>query len=334
MSSAAPSRESGAAPPPRHDWTLDEVRALFDLPFAELIFRAQQTHRRHFDPNEVQVSTLLSIKTGRCPEDCKYCPQSVRWNTGLDDEELLPVEVVREAARKAREAGSERFCMGAAWRRPKDRQVDRVIELIEAVREEGLETCLTLGMLTAEQAERLRDAGLDYYNHNLDTSPEYYEDIITTRSYQDRLDTLENVRASGMKVCCGGIVGMGESRDDRVGLLAQLANLPDHPQSVPINQLVRVPGTPLEDAEPIDPLEFVRTIAVARLLMPEARVRLSAGREAMSDEMQALCFLAGANSIFYGDKLLTTGNPDVEADRALFDRLGIRAAGTRPPAGS
>ena len=334
MSSVAPSRESGAVPPPRHDWTLDEVRALFDLPFAELIFRAQQTHRRHFDPNEVQVSTLLSIKTGRCPEDCKYCPQSVRWNTGLDDEELLPVEVVREVARKAREAGSERFCMGAAWRRPKDRQVDRVIELIEAVREEGLETCLTLGMLTAEQAERLRDAGLDYYNHNLDTSPEYYEDIITTRSYQDRLDTLENVRASGMKVCCGGIVGMGESRDDRVGLLAQLANLPDHPQSVPINQLVRVPGTPLEDAEAIDPLEFVRTIAVARLLMPEARVRLSAGREEMSDEMQALCFLAGANSIFYGEKLLTTGNPDVDADRALFERLGIRAAGTSPTAGS
>ncbi len=334
MSSVAPSRDSGAATSPRHDWTLDEVHALFDLPFAELIFRAQQVHRRHFDPNEVQVSTLLSIKTGRCPEDCKYCPQSVRWNTGLDDEDLLPVEVVREAARKAREAGSQRFCMGAAWRRPKDRQVERVIELIEAVREEGLETCLTLGMLTAEQAERLREAGLDYYNHNLDTSPEYYEDIITTRSYQDRLDTLENVRASGMKVCCGGIVGMGETRDDRVGLLAQLAGLPDHPQSVPINQLVRVPGTPLEDAEPIDPLEFVRTIAVARILMPEARVRLSAGREAMSDEMQALCFLAGANSIFYGEKLLTTGNPDVEADRALFERLGIRAAGARPTADS
>ncbi len=334
MSSVAPSRDPGAATPPRHDWTLDEVRALFDLPFADLIFRAQQIHRRHFDPNEVQVSTLLSIKTGRCPEDCKYCPQSVRWNTGLDDEELLPVEVVREAARKAREAGSERFCMGAAWRRPKDRQVDRVIELIEAVREEGLETCLTLGMLTAEQAERLREAGLDYYNHNLDTSPEYYEDIITTRTYQDRLDTLENVRASGMKVCCGGIVGMGETRDDRVGLLAQLASLPEHPQSVPINQLVRVPGTPLEDAAPIDPLEFVRTIAVARILMPEARVRLSAGREAMSDEMQGLCFLAGANSIFYGEKLLTTGNPDVDADRALFERLGIRAAGSRPTAES
>ena len=309
----------------RHDWTVEEVRALFERPFADLLFRAQQVHRAHFDPNEVQVSTLLSIKTGRCPEDCKYCPQSVRWNTGLDEEELLPVEVVRDAARKAREAGSQRFCMGAAWRRPKDRQIDRVIELIEAVREEGLETCLTLGMLTGEQAERLREAGLDYYNHNLDTSPEYYEEIITTRTYQDRLETLEHVRASGMKTCCGGIVGMGETRDDRAGLLVQLANLPEHPQSVPINQLVRVPGTPLDDVEDLDPLEFVRTIAIARILMPTARVRLSAGRESMTDEMQALCFLAGANSIFYGEKLLTTGNPDVDADRALFARLGIHS---------
>ncbi|NKI35270.1 biotin synthase BioB [Wenzhouxiangella sp. XN79A] len=330
MSAIAPSAsalDSTASAPVRHDWTVEEVRALFERPFAEVLFRAQQVHRAHFDPNEVQVSTLLSIKTGRCPEDCKYCPQSVRWNTGLDEEALLPVEVVRDAARKAREAGSQRFCMGAAWRRPKDRQIDRVIELIEAVREEGLETCLTLGMLTAEQAERLREAGLDYYNHNLDTSPEYYEEIITTRTYQDRLETLEHVRASGMKTCCGGIVGMGETRDDRAGLLVQLANLPEHPQSVPINQLVRVPGTPLDDVEALDPLEFVRTIAIARILMPAARVRLSAGREDMSDEMQALCFLAGANSVFYGDRLLTTGNPDVDADRALFERLGIHSDG-------
>ena len=312
-----------AADPLRHDWSQAEVRALFELPFADLLYRAQHVHRTHFDPNEVEVATLLSIKTGRCPEDCKYCPQSVRWNTDLEDEELIPVEAVRSAARRAREAGSQRFCMGAAWRRPKDRQIDRVIEMVEAVRAEGLETCLTLGMLTAEQADRLREAGLDYYNHNLDTSPEHYGEIITTRTYQDRLDTLEHVRASGMKVCCGGIVGLGESRDDRASLLAQLANLPEHPQSVPINQLVRVPGTPMDQAEPVDPLEFVRTIAAARILMPASRVRLSAGRETMSDEMQALCFLAGANSIFYGEKLLTTGNPDVDADRALFQRLGI-----------
>ncbi len=332
MSATVPSAldaSTPTGPPARHDWTVEEVRSLFEQPFADLLFRAQQVHRMHFDPNEIQVSTLLSIKTGRCPEDCKYCPQSVRWNTGLDEEELLPVEVVRDAARKAREAGSQRFCMGAAWRRPKDRQIERVIELIEAVREEGLETCLTLGMLTSEQAERLREAGLDYYNHNLDTSPEYYEEIITTRTYTDRLETLEHVRASGMKTCCGGIVGMGETRDDRAGLLVQLANLPEHPQSVPINQLVRVPGTPLDAVEELDPLEFVRTIAIARILMPTARVRLSAGREAMSDEMQALCFLAGANSIFYGDKLLTTGNPDTDADRELFERLGIRSDG--PP---
>lgn len=312
---------------PRHDWALDEVRALFELPFNDLLFRAQTVHRAHFDANDVQVSTLLSIKTGRCPEDCKYCPQSVRWNTGLEEEELLPVEVVRAAARKAREAGSQRFCMGAAWRRPRDRQIDRVLELLEAVREEGLETCMTLGMLTADQARRLKQGGLDYYNHNLDTSPEYYQEIITTRSYADRLETLAHVREAGMKVCCGGIVGMGESRDDRIGLLAQLANLPDHPQSVPINQLVRVPGTPLDGVDALEPLEFVRTIAVARILMPAARVRLSAGREAMSDEMQALCFLAGANSIFYGEKLLTTGNPDTEADRALFEKLGLDITG-------
>ena len=307
----------------RRDWRLDEVQSLFELPFNDLLFRAQQVHRANFDPNEVQVSTLLSIKTGRCPEDCKYCPQSVRWNTGLEEEDLLPVEVVREAARKAKAAGSERFCMGAAWRRPKDRQIDQVIDLLQVVRDEGLETCMTLGMLTAGQARRLKDAGLDYYNHNLDTSPEYYAEIITTRTYEDRLETLARVREAGMNVCCGGIIGMGEARADRVGMLAQLACLPEHPQSVPINLLVRVPGTPMEDTERLDPLEFVRTIAVARILMPASRVRLSAGREDMSEALQALCFVAGANSIFYGDKLLTTGNPDTEADLRLFDKLGI-----------
>ena len=307
----------------RNDWRHDEVEALFELPFADLLHRAQGLHRQHFDPNEVQVSTLLSIKTGRCPEDCKYCPQSVRWNTGLEDEDLLPLHVVRDAARRARESGAERFCMGAAWRRPKDRQLDQVIEMLKVVRDEGLETCLTLGMLTPDQAHKLRDAGLDYYNHNLDTSPEYYQEIISTRSYDDRLQTLEAVRQSGMKVCCGGIIGMGESRADRAGLIQALANLPEHPQSVPINQLVQVPGTPLDGTDPIDPLEFVRTIAVARIVLPASRVRLSAGREDMSDELQALCFLAGANSIFYGDKLLTTGNPDVERDDRLFERLGI-----------
>ena len=316
----------------RHDWTVEEARSLFELPFSDLVFRAQQVHRDHFDPNEVQVSTLLSIKTGRCPEDCKYCPQSVRWNTGLENESLLPVDKVRAAARRARESGAERFCMGAAWRRPKDADIDRVIKLIGVVREEGLETCLTLGMLTARQAARLKAAGVDYYNHNLDTSPEYYGEIITTRTYQDRLETLAHVRASGMKVCCGGIIGMGESRTDRAGLLVQLAGLPEHPESVPINLLVQVPGTPLHGTEKLDPLEFVRTIAVARILLPVSRVRLSAGREEMSDELQALCFMAGANSIFYGDKLLTTGNPDTAADDALFARLGInQQARPRPP---
>jgi biotin synthase len=313
---------------PRHDWTRAEIEALFELPFAELMYRAQQIHRERFDPNQVQVSTLLSIKTGRCPEDCKYCPQSVRWNTGLEEEALLPLEAVRQAARRARESGAERFCMGAAWRKPKDKQLDQVIEMIRAVREEGLETCLTVGMLSGPQAGRLKDAGLDYYNHNLDTSPEYYEEIISTRSYDDRLETLTHVREAGMKVCCGGIVGMGESRADRAGLLEALARLPEHPQSVPINQLVKVPGTPLDGVDEIDPLEFVRTIAVARIVLPASRVRLSAGREAMSDELQALCFLAGANSIFYGEKLLTTGNPDSAADRQLFERLGINRAAT------
>ena len=296
---------------------------LFDLPFNDLLYRAQQIHRQHFDANQVQVSTLLSIKTGACPEDCKYCPQSVHYNTGLEREKLLSEQAVRDAARQARESGASRFCMGAAWKRPSDRDLEKVIDLVGVVREEGLETCLTLGMLTETQAQRLKQAGLDYYNHNLDTSPEYYEEIISTRTYQDRLDTLEHVRSAGMKVCCGGIVGMGEGRDDRVGLLAQLAGLPEHPESVPINLLVQVPGTPLHGSDRLDPLEFVRTIAVARILMPRSRVRLSAGRSDMSDELQALCFLAGANSIFYGEKLLTTDNPAADADLRLFERLGL-----------
>lgn len=308
----------------RHDWTKAEVNELFDLPFNDLMFQAQQIHRQFFHPNEVQISTLLSIKTGACPEDCKYCPQSVRYDTGLERESLLDIEQVRSAARAARADGATRFCMGAAWRSPKDKQLEQVIELLKVVREEGMETCLTLGMLSAGQAEKLREAGLDYYNHNLDSSPEYYEKVITTRSYDDRLDTLQNVREAGLKVCCGGIVGMGEGRDDRAGLLQQLANLPEHPQSVPINNLVQVPGTPLDGIEPIDPLEFVRTIAIARIMMPAAMVRLSAGRTDMSDELQALCFMAGANSIFYGDRLLTTENPEAEHDRALFRRLGIQ----------
>jgi biotin synthase len=316
----------------RHDWSRDEVIRLFELPFADLLFLAQQAHRAHYDANEVQVSTLLSIKTGACPEDCGYCPQSVRFDTGLEKEALLELDEVRQAARSARQAGASRFCMGAAWRSPKDRDLKRVIDMVHAVREEGLETCLTLGMLTAAQADRLREAGLDYYNHNLDTSPEYYGEIIGTRRYADRLDTLESVRKAGLKVCCGGIVGMGESRDDRAGLLQQLANLPEHPQSVPINHLVPVPGTPLQDAPPLDPFEFVRTVAVARVLMPGSVVRLSAGRADMSDELQALCFLAGANSIFYGDRLLTTGNPEAERDRALFSRLGMHPGPAPEPA--
>ncbi len=309
----------------RHDWRDEEIAALYDLPFNDLLFRAQQVHREHFDPNQVQVSTLLSIKTGRCPEDCGYCPQSVRYDTGLEDEPLLPVDEVLEQARAARERGASRFCMGAAWRSPKDRDLDAVVEMVREVKALGLETCLTLGMLSEAQTARLREAGLDYYNHNLDTSPDFYGEIITTRTYQDRLDTLARVREAGIKVCCGGIVGMGEDRADRIGLLRELANQPQHPESVPINMLVRVEGTPLADAEELDPIEFVRTIAVARLLMPKSHVRLSAGREAMSDATQALCFLAGANSIFYGEKLLTTPNPAADRDRALFDRLGLQA---------
>jgi biotin synthase len=312
----------------RHDWTKDEVLLLFGRPFNDLLFQAQEVHRARFDPSEVQASTLMSIKTGACPEDCKYCPQSVRYDTGLEREALADVADVLAAARAAREGGATRFCMGAAWRRPRDRELEQVIEMVEGVRELGLETCLTLGMLSRGQARRLSEAGLDYYNHNLDTSPEHYAEIITTRSYQDRLDTLEHVREAGLKLCCGGIVGMGETRADRAGLLLALASLPEHPHSVPINNLVQVPGTPLEGTPPIDPLEFVRTIAVARIMLPASIIRLSAGRGEMSDELQALCFLAGANSIFYGDKLLTTDNPEADRDRALLDRLGMHLAAT------
>ncbi len=309
--------------PIRHDWRRDEVLDLFAQPFADVLHRAQSTHRAHFPANTVQVSTLLSIKTGACPEDCAYCPQSARFDTGLEVERLLPLDTVLEHARAARDAGATRFCMGAAWRNPRDRDLARVAEMVSGVRALGLETCATLGMLTPAQAESLREAGLDYYNHNLDSSREFYPEIISTRVYDDRLETLAAVRDAGLKTCCGGIVGMGESRADRAGLLMELANLPSHPESVPINRLVAVPGTPLAAAEPIDPFEFVRTIAVARILMPASHVRLSAGRETMSDELQALCFLAGANSIFHGDKLLTTGNPDLARDEALFRRLGI-----------
>ena len=307
----------------RHDWTLGEITALFDLPFSDLMFRAQGVHRRNFDPNKVQLSTLLSIKTGGCAEDCAYCPQAARYDTGVDAGKLLPLEEVLADASRARDAGASRYCMGAAWRSPKDKDLDKVIEMVRGVRAMGLETCVTLGMLKAEQAKRLTDAGLDYYNHNIDTSEEFYGEIITTRCYEDRLETLEHVRDAGLSVCCGGIVGMGESRDDRAGMLMTLANLPKHPESVPINMLVQVEGTPLFGAEALDHFEFVRTIAVARIMMPESFVRLSAGRETMDDAVQALCFLAGANSIFYGEKLLTTPNPENDRDARLFDRLGI-----------
>jgi biotin synthase len=301
-----------------------DVLGLFALPFPELVFQAAAVHRQHFNPAEVQLSTLLSVKTGGCPEDCAYCPQSRRFATGVEDEDVLPLETVLESARRARENGASRFCMGAAWRGPKDRDLVKIEEFVREVKKLGLETCVTLGMLKPGQAERLRDAGLDYYNHNLDTSPEFYGQIITTRDYRVRLETLERVRGAGINVCCGGIVGMGESRGDRAGLIAQLSSLDPYPESVPINALVAVPGTPLQNEEPMDPLEFVRTIAAARISMPKAWVRLSAGRESMPEAVQALCFLAGANSIFYGEKLLTTGNPEAARDRALFDRLGLR----------
>ncbi|KUM51555.1 biotin synthase BioB [Rheinheimera sp. EpRS3] len=308
----------------RHDWTLAQVNALYALPFNDLLFQAQTVHRQHFKPNEVQVSTLLSIKTGACAEDCKYCPQSGHYNTGLERERLLEVEKVLTQAKAAKDKGASRFCMGAAWTNPKQRDMPYIIEMVQGVKAMGLETCMTLGMLTGEQAQTLAGAGLDYYNHNLDTSPEFYGEIITTRTYQDRLDTLSHVRDAGMKVCCGGILGMGESANDRSALLMQLANLPEHPQSVPINMLVKVAGTPLENVDDLDAFEFIRTIAVARIMLPQSHVRLSAGRSRMNEQMQALCFFAGANSIFYGDKLLTTDNPEADADMLLFAKLGIQ----------
>jgi len=307
----------------RHDWSKQEITALFSMSFNDLLFQAQSIHRQHFDPNQVQVSTLLSIKTGACPEDCGYCSQSARNDAEVERERLLPLQEVIEKAELAKQNGASRFCMGAAWRNPTDKNLDKVIDMIVAVKDMGLETCVTLGMLSNQQSQRLKQAGLDYYNHNLDTSPEYYGDIITTRTYQDRLDTLSHVRSANIKVCSGGILGMGEKQSDRISLLQQLANLPQHPDSVPINKLVQVAGTPLHGVDDIEALDFVRCIAVARILMPASMVRLSAGRAEMSDETQALCFLAGANSIFYGDRLLTTDNPDENHDKQLFNQLGI-----------
>jgi biotin synthase len=324
MTLAAIEATAPLSSPIRHDWSRPEIRALFELPFPELMFRAQSLHRASFDPTEVQISTLLSIKTGGCPEDCAYCPQSAHYDTGVRAEKLMSLDAVLTEARAARDAGASRFCMGAAWREPKERDLDKVCAMVEGVHALGLETCATLGMLTGEQAHRLKAAGLDYYNHNLDTSPEFYGEIISTRTYQERLDTLGHVRDAGINVCCGGIVGMGEAREDRVGMIAALANLPVHPESVPINMLVKVEGTPLAREGRLDPLEFVRTIAVARITMPQSVVRLSAGREDMSEETQALCFLAGANSIFYGPKLLTTPNPGRDRDMQLLDKLGMQ----------
>ncbi len=309
--------------PIRHDWTRQEVLDLFALPFSDLMYQAQTVHRANFDPNQVQVSTLCSIKTGACPEDCKYCPQSARYDTGLEREKLMKVEKVIEEAQAAKASGATRFCMGAAWRSPKQKDMCYVADMVKGVKALGLETCMTLGMVDGDQAKVLADAGLDYYNHNLDTSPEFYGDIITTRTYQDRLDTLQNVRDAGMKVCCGGIVGMGEEEKDRAGLLLQLANMVDHPESVPVNMLVKVEGTPLAAEQDLDPFDFIRTIAVARILMPASHVRLSAGREEMNEQMQSMAYLAGANSIFYGEKLLTTPNPEASKDMLLFKRLGI-----------
>lgn len=317
--------------PAKSTWTREQVQELFELPFMELLYRAQSVHREHHNPHQVQLSSLLSIKTGACPEDCAYCPQSARYKTGLDPERLMSVERIVNAAKLAKSNGAGRFCMGAAWRSPKDKDVTAVAEAVAAVKALGLETCATLGMLTPDHAQQLKDAGLDYYNHNLDTSPEYYGEIITTRTYDDRLETLENVRDAGMKVCCGGIVGMGETADDRVGLLLTLANLDPPPESVPINNLIKIEGTPLANLDDIDPFDFVRTIAVARILMPQAYVRLSAGRETMSDELQAMCFFAGANSLFYGDQLLTANNASVQHDHELFRRLGMQ--GESLPAG-
>jgi biotin synthase len=309
----------------RHNWQQQEVAELFALPMNDLLFKAQTVHRQYFDPNQVQVSTLLSIKTGACPEDCAYCPQSARYDTKLEKEKLMEVEAVIEKAKAAKAAGSDRFCMGAAWRSPRAKDMPYVLAMVKGVKDLGMETCMTLGMLDQDKSQQLADAGLDYYNHNLDTSPEYYGEIITTRTFSDRLETLQNVRDSGMKVCSGGIVGMGEGKKDRIGLLRQLANLPQHPDSVPINQLVKVEGTPLETEGDLDPFEFIRTIAVARIMMPQSHVRLSAGREEMSEEMQAMCFFAGANSIFYGECLLTTPNPAANKDQALFRKLGVNS---------
>jgi biotin synthase len=308
----------------RHDWSSQEIQELFKLPFNELLFQSQSVHRQYFDPNEVQVSTLLSIKTGACPEDCKYCSQSGHYNTELEKEKLMEVQRVLSEARKAKENGASRFCMGAAWKHPSKKDFPQVLSMVEGVKALGMETCMTLGTLSTEQAQALADAGLDYYNHNIDTSREYYEKIISTRSFDDRLDTLTLVREAGIKVCCGGIVGMGEKESDRIEFLRELANLPEHPESVPINNLVKIKGTPLEEAEDIEPFDFVRMIAVARILMPQSHVRLSAGREGMNDQLQALCFFAGANSIFYGEKLLTTSNPLENEDMELFAKLGIR----------
>ncbi len=312
----------------RHDWQLDEVTSLYRLPFNDLLFKAQTLHRENFDPNEVQISSLLSIKTGACSEDCGYCPQSARYDADLKPEALMPVDEVIKSAQLAKDQGASRFCMGAAWRSPKDKDVDRVVEMVQGVKALGMETCVTLGMLTDKQTQTLKEGGLDYYNHNLDTSEDYYSEVITTRTYQNRLDTLARVRNAGINVCCGGIVGMGESDTDRANLLIELANFPNHPESVPINMLVQVEGTPLAGVESLDPIIFIRTIAVARILMPKSRVRLSAGRTEMSDEMQALCFFAGANSIFYGDKLLTTDNPMTHHDLNLFNRLGLHSGGS------
>ena len=314
----------------RHDWAVSEIQSLYDMPLNDLLFRAQAVHRQHFEPNKVQTSTLMSIKTGACPEDCAYCPQSGHYNTGLSKEQLVAIDEVIKSAKNAKRTGATRFCMGAAWRSPRGKDFPVVLEMIREVKNLGMETCVTLGMLNDEQAGQLKEAGLDYYNHNLDTSAEYYDQIITTRTFQDRLDTLSHVRGAGINVCAGGILGMGETLVDRLGLIKELANLPEHPQSVPINQLIAVKGTPLEDAKQLDPFEFIRMIAVARIVMPKSYVRLSAGREDMSDEMQAMCFFAGANSIFYGEKLLTTENPDMNHDLQLFARLGIEPEGGTP----
>jgi len=307
----------------RHDFSVDEVLKIFELPFNDLIFKAAEIHRANHNPNAVQISTLLSIKTGSCPENCKYCPQSAHYNTGLEKESLMEISKILEAANAAKKAGASRFCMGAAWRSLHDRDVKKICEIVDEVKKTGLETCMTLGMLTESQSKQLKDAGLDYYNHNIDSSEEFYSEIITTRNFQDRLNTLKNVREAGLNVCSGGIVGMGETREDRAKMLIVLANLPKHPQSVPINMLVKVKGTPLDNVAELDQFEFIRTIAVARIMMPKSAVRLSAGRENMNEQTQALCFLAGANSIFYGEKLLTTANPEMERDKKLFEKLGI-----------